>query len=168
MKNRIFLYSLIFIALYSVQYIFAPLTLNGVGPEYILCGVVSISMFERQKFGAIYGLVFGLLSDFSSGGLFGINALIYMILGYTVGYLVSYLLSVNVFTCFLMSTVTLIVRDFITVVLTDFVHDGNIGQALLKVCLPKLILTMPLTVLTYFVFKLIGTNRKWRSYSEEY
>ena len=104
MKVRILLYSLFLTLLYLLAYIITPLRFNGVSPSYLLCAVVALGLFENEYFGAIYGLVFGLISDLVGSGIFGFNALLFAAVGYTVGYLAENRISSNLLACELIRT----------------------------------------------------------------
>jgi len=117
-KNKTFiryaLYSLICVFLCGAAHVFGLFRIGGITPQYAVCAVIAIAMFESEKTGAVFGLVFGLLSDFSAGGIFGTNALVFMICGYLVGCLVSEFVTVNSLSCCLIVFGIILTVDIIT------------------------------------------------------
>ncbi|MGB9660981.1 MAG: rod shape-determining protein MreD [Moorellaceae bacterium] len=61
------------------------LKIAGVKPDLLLLLLVCVSRGCRAGQGAALGLVYGLLEDLAEGRLLGLNALIKMLVGYTVG-----------------------------------------------------------------------------------
>lgn len=167
MKVRITLYSVFFLLLYTVQYVFTPLHLNGVSPEYLLCAVVALGLFENQTFGAIYGIVFGLFADFGGGGVFGTRAVLFMIIGYCVGYFAENRISSNLISCLAISLGTVFLTDTLYAILQRILFSAPFFETILRITLPKIFLTALMCCIIYFVIKFIGTNRKWRRYNEK-
>ena len=167
MKVRILLYSLFMTLLYMLAYIIVPLRFNGVSPSYLLCAVIALGLFENEYFGAIYGLVFGLLADIVGSGVFGFNALLFAAVGYAVGFLSENRISSNLLACEVLCVVTVFCRDTALALWNTIVRDAEFFPALLKTVVPSVVLTALVAVVIYFVVKLIGTNRKWRKYNEK-
>lgn len=167
MKVRILLYSLFLTLLYMLAYIITPLRFNGVSPSYLLCAVVALGLFENEYFGAIYGLVFGLISDLVGSGVFGFNALLFAAVGYTVGYLAENRIRSNLLACELICVLCVFCRDTALALWNRIFYGADFFPALLKTVLPSVLLTAVVAVVIYFAVKLIGTNRKWRKYNEK-
>ncbi|KAB3531441.1 rod shape-determining protein MreD [Alkaliphilus serpentinus] len=65
--------------------LFQYFAIFGVLPNTALVLIVSISIFTGKGKGAITGFVAGLLQDIIFGKMVGLNAMIYMLIGYTMG-----------------------------------------------------------------------------------
>lgn len=170
-KARPILYILLFIFLFLCEFVFTPLYLFGICPRYILCGVVGLAMYENEKYASIFGLVFGLLSDFASGGLFGFNAIVYILAGYLVSYFVAGTWRKNFLNATISVCLVTIICDTLTLLISMLQYDTgvvNIWGVLGKIMLPKLMMTAAVHVFIYFLIKKIATNKKWRSYDEIY
>lgn len=58
----------------------------GVLPNTALILVISFSVYSGKNKGALIGFIIGLLQDIVFGKMIGLNAMIYMLVGFTVGY----------------------------------------------------------------------------------
>ena len=61
--------------------------LGGVTPDLLLIVVIILALFNGPRHGAYWGFLAGLLQDLFSGGLFGVNIVSKLLLGYTFGFL---------------------------------------------------------------------------------
>lgn len=167
MKIRVLLYSLFMTSLYIISYIIVPLRWGGVSPSYLFCAVVATALFENEYFGAIYGLIFGLLADLCGSGVFGVNTLLFAFAGYTVGWLAENRIGANLLSCELICVISVFCRDTLRAILDSVVHGAGFFPVLLRTVLPSVLLTALVAPVIYLVVKLIGTNRKWRKYNEK-
>ena len=87
MAKKIILYSLGLVLIFLIEAVIRPITVFGVAPMYVLCGISAIGILEKEKLAAIFGLIFGLFCDFTGGALFGSQALTFMITGLVAGLL---------------------------------------------------------------------------------
>ena len=158
MKKRIIRYTLIFIVFYLLQTAISPITVYGVGPEYILCCTVILAMFEKERFGSIYGLIFGLFCDFSSSGLFGTRAVLFMTFGFFIGIAATNFVSVSMFSAILLTVVTTAVFEMLLCVSYAFFMSESLLPLILYTALPKFLLTLIIIIPIYFIFKF--TNKR--------
>jgi len=155
MKKRIISYSVLLLILFSVGNIMSPIRFAGVSPDFVLVGIICLAMLENEYYGSLFGLVFGLLCDFSSAGVFGLNALTYMAVGYLTGFLTDKFISVSLFGSLFLSAVFSTVSGVITGMLYSFFSGEALTDILLYIELPKLIMNVASTVVIYFIFRLL-------------
>lgn len=102
-------YTLLLLLLYVLQTTPGFLAVYGVKPIWVASAAISISMFEGEFTGGIYGAVAGLLCDSGSvprlagGGstLFGFNGFFLTIFCVIAGLLVIYMMRCNLLSCIL-------------------------------------------------------------------
>jgi len=161
MNRKYFVYPLLIIILYILQYVATPLSYNGVAPDYLMIVVIVAAVRESEKFSAVVGLVTGLLADYTCGLTFGLRGIVFMMMGYCLAVLVHEALSPNVLTA--------TVAGVSAYVITRLVYWGeylvmvgsfSVKDMLLRITLPELIMTLPLVpvIFTVTVF-LTGGHR---------
>lgn len=156
MRKRIIGYSLVFIVFYLLDAVFVPIKIFGVGPCFLLSAVVSIAMVEKERFGAIYGLVFGLFLDFTASSVFGVNAVTFMIIGYLVGITVYQKISVSAVGAFFLTFVSTVAAECIIGCLYAFFTSAFINDVFLYIVFPKAVLTVPTVIITYPIIRFMG------------
>lgn len=155
MTKKIFLYSLGFLLLFFIEAVFRPISVFGVSPMYVLCGVSAMGILEKEKFGAIFGLIFGLLCDFAGGSLFGSQALVFMITGFIAGTLSEITLSKSFFSTLVITASSIIVFGGLKSLFYIVLNEEEPLSVLLYIMLPKFLLTLPFSVLIYFMLKFL-------------
>ena len=78
MRSRIIGYTLVFIVFLFFDTAFVPLKIVGVGTCFLLSATVCLGIFEKECFGALFGLFSGLFLDFATAAVFGLNAIAFM------------------------------------------------------------------------------------------
>lgn len=166
MKNKIIIYSLIFFILYLFEVTIIPVKINNYTPEYIFIAVILIAMFEKEKFGAIYGLVAGLFCDFADGGLFGFKAVIYIILGYCIGFLLTKIMSLNILTSYLLFIFSFLLFQLLNFSIHLMFNEAEtIENAFKYLILPKMLISLPFVAVFYALFRLV--YKKFYNYDKE-
>jgi rod shape-determining protein MreD len=111
-------------------------------------------MFEKERYGAIYGLIAGLFCDFANGGLFGLKAVFFMLLGYCIGFLLTKMMSLNMFTSFLLYIFSFLIFQLLNFSIHLMYNDTEIIEnAFIYVIIPKLLISLPLVAILYALFK---------------
>jgi rod shape-determining protein MreD len=130
----------------------------GVPPELLLPCVILIAMFEKEKYGAICGLIVGIFIDTQSK-IIGFNALYFMILGFFIGMIMSALIRINIYSVILLIFSGVFLHNVFTY-LFFFVLYGNTSFrfAFLSIIIPKTVLSTVLGVAMYFGFKKLRIN----------
>ncbi|MDO4199566.1 MAG: rod shape-determining protein MreD [Clostridia bacterium] len=70
---------------------------------------VSISLFERENTGMIFGILTGVLIDYGSGSGIGISAVLFCVVGYFLGMISNYILRANILTEIVVSAFLILV-----------------------------------------------------------
>ena len=158
MKKRIIRYTIIFIIFYLLQTAIRPFTVYGTGPEYILTCTVILAMFEKERFGALYGLISGLFCDFSSSGLFGTRAIFFMTIDYLIGIAATNFVSVSMIGAIFLTAAATAFFEAVLCVFYAFFMSESLLPLILYTALPKFLLTLIIIIPVYFIFKF--TNKR--------
>ena len=138
-----------------VYFVFAhpsfPVILNNVPFAALSCTIL-YAMFERERAGAIAGLVLGLLCDMQA--ISGYNSLFLLIAGCTVGLLIIRYVNLNLSAAILFSSAVSVVYYILTFLIFE-ITSADFLQLLISKILPKIILTIILTLALYPLFKKI-------------
>lgn len=149
MRSRVIRYSFLFLILWLMESIVCPITLRGIYPEYILVSVICLSMREYEKTGAIFGLIFGLLSDFTCSGVFGVKGVFFMAFGYVIGLLSRKYIDLNFMSACLVTVVCSSLFFFFTGLVGSFFVHETFYSVLSHIIIPKLVLTLPVILPVY-------------------
>lgn len=164
-KKNIF-YILTVFVLYILQYVLVPFSFKGIFPDLLFVFFVALIVFENEKYASIYGLIIGLLSDYTSGSIFGLRSIMYMLLGYIIAVLVDELMKKG-FVTFLLVFLVLFIFSRSIFILQYLLLEGKspLGIILLNITLPDLLLTAPFALILGFPLYLLrrkalasGTN----------
>ena len=85
-RYSIYAIILAFFIVFQSTSFYDSIKINGVSADFILLIIMSISFFIGPLVGEIIGFLTGLVVDIISGGLLGLSAFTYTILGYGSGY----------------------------------------------------------------------------------
>lgn len=107
------LYVLLMLTLYVLQTVPGLFEIYGVKPILAISAAVSISMFEGEFTGGIYGVLAGLLCDMGGFSLFGFNGFFVGICCIASGLLVVHLMRCNLLSCLLFVLITVFIRGSI-------------------------------------------------------
>lgn len=150
---------LIFVLLGLCEHCIGPLWW-GCNPPLLLCAVVICSMFEGAKYGALFGLFAGLFADIMVPGVFGLKAVLFLILGYLVAFLEDKILSRNILSSTLAGMVCVALMEIIGWGIASLQGSVPFLTAAQYVFLPRLAMSLPVLLLLYFVFTLLSRDRE--------
>lgn len=85
MKRGIIMSIIVLLCFLLQTTVFQGLALSGEVPNLILIAVVAVAYMRGRKEGMLIGFFSGLLIDLVYGDLVGMNAILYVIMGYLVG-----------------------------------------------------------------------------------
>lgn len=85
MKRGIIMSIIVLLCFLLQTTVFQGLALSGEVPNLILIAVVAVAYMRGRKEGMLIGFFCGLLIDLVYGDLVGMNAILYVIMGYLVG-----------------------------------------------------------------------------------
>lgn len=149
---------LFFMVLLLLQYSpFPSLNIGNASPMLTLSFVIAISMFCSELNACLIGMVVGIFTDTSSGTSFGFNSLVFFVIAFLTSFLIHYLFNNNFRSCIalgiMFSTLYFILRW-----LFFFIHGNSVTESftyLFQYALPSLIYTAAITLLFYFLEKLL-------------
>ncbi|MGI6113101.1 MAG: rod shape-determining protein MreD [Mahellales bacterium] len=146
--------------------IFPHIEVAGVMPNSLIAIIVSLSLLNGSFVGALAGFFGGLLQDIFFSGAIGINALIYLLIGWSVGLAHEKVYSERFFmpTLFIFSS-TVVYELYMLIVVFFYRYDINIYHIFMKIILPGAIYTSIIGVIIYnYIFKLYKykfMRKKW-------
>ena len=76
-KEKVLLTFIIFLAALIQSTFLDYLRIEGIKPDILLCLVIFIGLYAEKSFSLKAGLFAGVLKDVLSGGIFGLNILIF-------------------------------------------------------------------------------------------
>lgn len=121
-------------------------------PAPLVLFAVCAAFFEGPKIGALIGVFSGLLWDLHAFRVFGLNAMILLIISVTVGLLVQWLMRANFLSGMLLCCGGVIVQSLLEWILCYALFlDPESGVVLLHVYLPNMLYTILLSPLMYGV-----------------
>lgn len=127
----------------------------GVKPILFLIYVVVISCFSKRKEAAIVGFISGYIIDLLIGKIWGLYALLFMILGFSIASFYDRIIGKRNF-------LTIAVFVFVSTFVTEFlyyliyfitVNNISFGHALLSVILPEAVYNFVLSVPVFLLVK---------------
>ena len=122
----------------------------GARPLLLVSAFVSIALFEKEYTGMAFGVLTGMLLDFSFGNSLGIYALLLCILGYTLGVLSTYFFRCNFWTALvstaLITSAIVALRFYFNYILPQF---ENKSFAWMNFCVPIIIYSVALTPIIF-------------------
>ena len=129
---------------------FFPL-IGAARPTPLVLFAICVAFFEGPQIGAVMGVIAGLLWDLYSFRLFGVNAMILLVITVVVGLLVQWLLRANFLSGMLMCVGGVIVYTFAEWLLCYalFMYE-EAGKVLWQVYLPNALYTIALSPLMYW------------------
>ena len=134
-------------------------------PTPLLLFVICVAMFEGPRIGAVIGVLVGLLWDLYGFRLFGLNAMILLLLSVTVGLLVQWLLRTNFLSGMLLCAGGVLIHVLLewSLCYALFLHKETF-VVLLRVYLPNALYTVLLAPFMYwlvlFLARFLRRNRK--------
>lgn len=123
-------YFIIIVVVFVAQTTPQFLEVFGIKPFLLLPVVVSLAMFEGEFVGGIYGVIAGLLLDYSTTTYFGFNAMIFMVGCVLVGLLIIHLMQRNYFNSIVFCSSILLVRGILELFFLHIIW-GNTGVLIL-------------------------------------
>lgn len=96
MKKKIFAGLVVVICFLLQSTLFAQFTIGGIRPNLLVIAVAFLGLWDGKRTGIYAGFFSGLLIDISFGYFYGLNALIYMYIGFFCGFLKKYIYSVDI------------------------------------------------------------------------
>ncbi|MDD3279580.1 MAG: rod shape-determining protein MreD [Lachnospiraceae bacterium] len=160
MRRKIIFGLLILITFLLQTTVFQSLSLAGIAPNLLLILTVSLGFMRGKKEGMIIGFVCGLLIDLLYSDYPGINAFIYMIVGYLNGMLCKVYYDEDIKVPIVLIAVSDIFYGIYTCV-TQFLFQGQsrISSYLVHIMFPEMLYTIVAAIIFYRLLYIL--NRKF-------
>lgn len=131
----------------------------GVAPNTSIILILCIALFKGKYYGAIFGLLIGLLQDIVFSPIIGINPFIYFFLGYFLGTIENRLIRENMFIPIIFSALAVIYYNFSYYVFTYFLSQEILFLDFAKQGLAtEIIYTSILAIPIYMLFSKAFTS----------
>lgn len=129
----------------------------GIKPLLLLPVVVSIAMFEGEFIGGIYGVIAGLLLDYSATTYFGFNAIIFMVGCVLVGILIIHLMQRNYFNSIIFCSSILLIRGVLELFFRHIIWaNTGVITLLLGNIIPTILYSVCFAPLFFILFQKIS------------
>jgi len=157
MRRKVVSILLIFACFLVQSALWNLFTFTTVRPNLMLVLVVSFGLMHGSRSGMLMGFISGLLADMQYGSLFGINALLYMYIGYFIGKAYQVFFDEDIRVAIGAVAVCDAAYNIIYYVIKlMFGARYSFGAFMIRIMIPELIFTLILTVILYRLFYLIN------------
>lgn len=156
MKRRIIMILLIFVAFILQCAVFPAIAVASIKPNIFIILTVSFALMRGKREGMFVGFCCGFLSDLFFGYALGLNALIYMYIGYLVGFCYRIFYDDDIKMPVLLTAGSDLAYS-VVIYGVQFLMRGRIDFFfyLKRIMIPEMIYTTILTILCYrFLFAL--------------
>ena len=155
---KIALYGVLLILFYLLTSVPAlGLRFMGQAPELLFILTVCIAFSESETFSAFFGLAAGILNDCVTDSIVGKSAIVFMFTAYLVSIALKTVLRRLFLTYVVLSLATVLLYLLAEYVFTLIFYGGlPLGQALLKVILPKFLYSGVLCYPVYFIVRFLS------------
>lgn len=163
-------YILYFLLLFTLQQTPGALpVVMGVRPSLLLPAVVCVALYDQELFGAVFGVIAGVLWDLNSiDRPFGYSALLLMAIGCLCGLLITFFMRNNFFTALLLTIPAIAVYEGITwFIFTFLMGEPNSIGILLDYTLPRATYSLAVMPILYAIQFLLHRCFKKRLISAE-
>jgi len=143
---------LIFLALILQTTIIPYSLFYNIIPDLLLIIITLLAIYRGKTVGGVLGFITGLLQDWFSGGLFGINAISKTIVGYLFGFLKDHIYPQNIMVPPVGVAIATIINQLLVVSFTDYLLTGLSIEAVFKsVIIPLVIYNSILSIVINIV-----------------
>jgi len=127
-KYIIFVVILSFFIFFQSTNIYTRLNVNGVQPDFLLIGLSITAFLLGPMPGQIIGFITGFIVDLMTGGLLGISAFTYTLLGYTIGLIGKKVYGKNILmSVIILFTATILKAIVLSIIAALFMKPGFFG-----------------------------------------
>lgn len=152
MKKRMLLLIPLYFVFLAAETCFGPVWFDCM-PPFLLCFTVYCAVFINEKAAAAVGLLSGLILDVSSSYVFGLRAVLYLLIGYLAGILAETVLSRNLFSALLLGVFFCFAAEAAVWGVLCLKTPIPFRAAAWYVLLPRTAMSLPLLLLLYPVFR---------------
>ena len=154
--KRALLYFAVVIVVLAVQtLLFARVRPLGAAPMFVPAVVTAIALFEGGVWGAVFGLITGVLCALRYSGTLLMFPVLFAVIGFFSGLLAQFLMNRRFFSYFALSVAAFVLTAFCQMFRPLFFLDAP-ALAVLRVGLLQVLWSLPFPFLIYFPVKNIG------------
>lgn len=163
------IYGVILFLLYIIQISpYRLVDILNVTPELVLPALILIAMYDGEKVGALSALVVGLVYD-SSSKVTGFNTILFIVFTFFTGVLIATQLKRNIISAIVLCSSAVLLQNLLTYFFFfGIAGSGNFILALKTIILPKLIYTLFISAILYYVFLIIKMQMFDEDADEQY
>ena len=157
MRNKCILFFTAVICFLLQTTLLQKIAIGSVSPNLLVVFVVSVGLMRGSKTAMFTGFFTGLLDDLCFGGIIGLNAFLYMAIGYLCGFSCKIYYDNNIKVPVSLIAINDLIYNIGIYVFT-FLLRGRIHFLffLNRIIIPELIYTIFLTVIAYKIFYFIN------------
>lgn len=157
MRRKVVSILLIFACFLVQSALWHLFTFTTVRPNLMLVLIVSFGLMHGSRSGMLIGFISGILVDLLYGSFFGINALLYMYIGYFIGKAYQVFFDEDIRVAIGAVAICDIIYNMIFYVI-KFIFGArySLGAFLVRIMIPEVIITLIFTVILYRLFFVIN------------
>ncbi|MDO5389618.1 MAG: rod shape-determining protein MreD [Eubacteriales bacterium] len=157
MKNKCILFLTAVVCFFLQSTLLQKIAIGSISPNLLVIFVVSVGLMRGNKTAMFVGFFTGLLDDLCFGGAVGLNAFLYMAIGYLCGFSCKIYYDNNIKVPVILVALNDLIYNMGIFVFT-FLLRGRIHFLffLERIIIPELIYTILLTVIAYKIFYFIN------------
>ena len=164
--KRIFPFTIIFLSFIIQSTLFQFISIMDIIPNISLLFLVIFSIQLGEYYGGLLGLFLGILTDAMYLSIFGINTLIYFIIGYSLGKFKDNVYREDYLTYFLAVALTSIAYNIFFYIIIFFlgIDTGGLSEIMKPIVLEmilNLILLYPVLKLEFLLIDKVGIKVKY-------
>lgn len=158
LKRALLYFAVVAVVLAVQTLLFSRLRPLGAAPMFVPAVVTAIALFEGGVWGAVFGLVTGILCALRYSGTVVLFPLLFAAIGFFSGMLAQYVLNRRFFSYFALSVAAFVLTAFCQMFRPLFFLDAK-PLAVLRIGLLQVLWSLPFPFLIYFPVKNIGRRR---------
>jgi rod shape-determining protein MreD len=142
-----------------ITYVFdtVPFTLwRAVSPDLLVIFAITVSFFSSPLEAAVFSVAAGLFKDISSSGIFGFNAMVYLLIGVAVSLSALFFIRRSFSGALIVNAAGLsLSKGFYYFIFNVLFEKGGRIALLYKSVIPSILISLLFIPITYFVIKKI-------------
>ena len=155
LKGVIFGVFIIFFSIIQTT-LFARFRPFGVVPDLLLPFVVAVGISERERWGAVVGLISAFVIDALGGTTLMLLPLLYVPAGFICGILTTYRFRDSFSVIAVYTLITSFLRSFISMIIAfNTIHRITFGETLLNIALPEFFVNIIFAAIPHILIKLV-------------
>ena len=158
LKRALLYFAVILVVMALQTLLFSRLRILGAAPMFVPAVVTAVALFEGGVWGAVFGLVTGILCALRYSGTVVLFPILFSAIGFFSGMLAQYVMNRRFFSYFALSVAAFVLTAFCQMFRFLFFLNAP-ALAVLRVGLFQVLWSLPFPFLIYFPVKNIGRRR---------